>query len=94
MASDGMIPLPAGVIACEPGGKQVRALPDNDPTLEMIESFRDFLAVAGPPHKKDEPRRPHPDIIGYWEALDRFDPTAAAYLDAAVDRYLAWGSLT
>lgn len=80
------------VCAIDDRGRPVRALPDDDQTLETIEAFADFLRAAGPPARKGERKA---FTFDYWEALDRFgmDQFAAMVLDHHADRWTAQASI-
>lgn len=97
---DDRIPLAdVGVVcALDDRGRPVRSLPDGDADLEVIERFRDFLAVAGPPAppRGDNGERTGPGWVfslEAWEALDHLDPAMAAALAHHADRWTAQATI-
>jgi len=85
-----LVPLPAGTIACAPGGRTTAALPEDSAELEAVEAFRDFLRIAPPPRTTNGPlaesQASYVERIGVerwtgWRFLCVNDPGLRSYVE-------------
>lgn len=84
--TDDLVLLPAGTIACAPGGRTVSAPPEDSPALEAIEAFHDFIRIAPPPVRRDESGDDYRARVGVerwtgWRFMLLNDPGLRQYIE-------------